>query len=285
MVRQAGNDYVETMSGNATQAVAAATRIRVRPPGHASPVFETSDAAEIRAFAATLATKPSTTAFCVCAGTLLVELENCAIERLELHHGDSIRWDGSNGNLELVAPSDSMDWLSRRGMSIVRESFDASHAAEVQALDVGARWMAALPASLRPFFHEMRQSSELRSEWSAALATEIPDAVRRAEVLLELYASGAGPWSGYPSWERVPEQLLAETSIATLLDAIGIAPNAMRARGTLRLLSSRTFRERKRDLRKKLSPAVRDLLRAHALALEEHDDRDLALSALGLSSP
>src|SRR5579872_3379276 len=50
-----------------------------------------------------------------------------------------------------------------------------------------------------------------------ALEAAYPDAQRRVLALLEWYGHGAGPWSGYPIYEGVPEALLLTMPVELLV--------------------------------------------------------------------
>lgn len=257
---------------------ASATRVRCRRPG-AGVLYETSDREDIAALARALATQPGTGAYCMCLGSLVLELDGVSPDRVTLHHGVTLRWEGSNGNAPLVSPDAIMDWLSARGMSFVREEYEDAIVRGNEGAAEAARWRAALPASLAPFFDDMRQSGwSSKPEWTAAIEAEYPDTVSRARVLLELYGSGVGRWSGYPSWESVPLQLLVGLPFETLIAAIA-DPTDRCCEGTIRLICSWDFRKRRKKLVAKLPEVVRARLLAHAQTL--HDDNlETAIDAL-----
>lgn len=268
------------MTGLAAAAVAHASRVRCRRPGDSAILFETADRAELAALAAALATTPSSGATCACAGTIIFELEGHAEPRvIKLHHGESLRWDHSGGNLPLTAPEDLLAWLVRHDMAFVRDEYLASRAHAEEDGRSAARWKAALPASLQPFFEDMRRGSAIDPRWTAAIMAELPDPVERARVLLALFGSGAGPWSGYPSWESVPAQWLVETPLPVLSDALGDAGDSRRVAGALRLFASWEFRGRKKQLAK-LSPELRERLLAHAEAIEDDARREQVMQVL-----
>lgn len=86
-----------------------------------------------------------------------------------------------------------------------------------------ARWLAGMPKSLHRFWtDEMRQGfppADLKP-LRAPLMREFPDATRRILALFNWYGSSAGPWSGFPSYEGIPEQLLLDFPTAESIAAI-----------------------------------------------------------------
>jgi hypothetical protein len=120
-----------------------------------------------------------------------------------------------------------------------------------------------------------------RPEWTAAIQAELPDPVVRAGVLLDLFGKGVGDWNGYPSWEAVPEQLLAAMPIPVLLDAIGDTAGADRLEGAVRLFCSWSFRGRLEELRRELPGALRQRLLGHATTMIREDNRTSAMAVLG----
>jgi hypothetical protein len=183
---------------------------------------------------------------------------------ITLHHGVSLGWKGSNGNHMLVRPEAVMDWLSARGMTFVREEYDEDERRGVESQKQQATWLAALPASLKPFADEMRQSgASSHPAWTAAVEAEFPDRVQRARAMLELFGSGVGPWSGYPSSEGVPQQLLLGEPLDVLFAAIGDEPSDRVCEGAARLFASWDFRKRTRELRSTISDELRLRLLVH----------------------
>ena len=71
------------------------------------------------------------------------------------------------------------------------------------------RWRAAIPSSLAPYWDSMGgYVAQVLKPMSGALARQFPEPRPRILALLEWYGAGAGPWSGYPSYEDTAEELL-----------------------------------------------------------------------------
>jgi len=263
--------------------VGAATRLKCRMPAAGSAIlYETASPEDIAALAATLSSDSEPRAYCMCGGTLIFELETAGPSTLMLHHGVSVRWEGSRGDLSLHTPDAVMDWLSARGMPFVREEFEATRRRAHEASMQAWRWRAALPSSLAPFFDDMRVTrADSDPAWTKALEAQIPDPIERARLMLELFGSSAGPWTGAPAWEGVPERFLLGMPLDVLITAIGDAPDVRRCEGAARLFSGAAFgRERPLD-RRRLSEELRGLLLDHVEASNDRDKRARARAALG----
>lgn len=90
-----------------------------------------------------------------------------------------------------------------------------------------ARWFAAMPKSLQSFWSQAwwgRPHFDVEP-LRAPLAEEFPDPTQRILVLFAWYGSGAGPWSGYSSYEDAAKILLLDFSTSELVTAIQKRPS------------------------------------------------------------
>lgn len=173
--------------------------MRIRRAGESVVLFESSQHDDLSTLGAALDAEARPGGYCMCIGTVDIDVQRtgAAPVTISLHHGVSLRWKESKGNVNLKSPDAIMDWLSARGMNFVREEYDESERLGQETLEQKRRWHDALPRSLRPFLDDMQQTGGRSSpEWTAAVEQELPDPVNRAAILLELFGSGAGPWSG-----------------------------------------------------------------------------------------
>ncbi len=256
------------------------TSVRVRAVLEPKVLYASAKARDLASLEDALRTGAGDGSACMCPGTLLFEFEG-ARPAITLHHGTSLRWDGSNGNLPLIRPDAIMDWLSERGIGFVREEFEADKRRGAQDAIEIERWRAIMPASLLPFFEDMRSTgADERPEWKGAIEAELPDPKARARVLLELFGSGRGPWTGFPSWEGVPEKLLLELPLDVLLSAIGDASSERIREGAARLFSSWWFGRSRAAERAQIPAGLRRILLDHVMASSDEDKRARARSAL-----
>jgi len=168
------------------------------------------------------------------------------------------------------------------------------------AREVRTRWVDAMPVSLRPFWREPKgqvltfvpqsgkeyaQVKFLDAEigpMQLALAKAVPEPSARIRALLRWYGSGAGPWTGYPSYEVTATRLLLAHPTRDLVAAAQAAPLSLeQTEGAARLFASWEFlRERPKD--GKLIPAdLRKRLLEHGAASADEDKRTRAKTAFG----
>ncbi len=243
-------------------------------------LYETTDPTEIASLAKTLQTGPDGVGHCMCFGTLVYEIESAAgTRRISLHHGETLREEHAFDNVPLLSPDACMDWLSARGITFVREEYEEARRRGAEFKAHAARWRAALPSSLAPFFDEMGSGRKPRPEWTAALASEYPDLKQRAVMLLRLFGSGAGPWSGYPAYEGVPEAFLLEMSLDVLLAAASDATDDRVTEGEARLFAGWEFGRQRRDDRAALPVELRRRLLDYAERSAHEDNRARARAA------
>jgi hypothetical protein len=243
-------------------------------------LYETADPRELASLAKALQTGPHGVEPCMCMGNLVYEIESSAgIRRVSLHHGETVRDQDAFDSLPLLSPDACMDWLSARGITFVREQYDEARRRGLEGRARAERWRAALPASLAPFFGDMGLGGAPRPEWTAALASEYPDLTQRAIVLLRLFGSGEGPWSGYPSYEGVPEALLLELPLEVLVAAAGDAADARVTEGAARLFAGWGFGRQRGADRAALPAELKRRLLEHAERSANEDNRARARAA------
>jgi hypothetical protein len=138
-----------------------------------------------------------------------------------------------------------------------------------------------MPASLRPLWQAAEQAHRpdldpLRD----ALSKEFPDALARAMALFGWYGSGAGPWSGYPGYESVAEELLLDLPTQALLKAIeGRELTPAQTEGVARLFGGWTFNKKRPNDRKLLPAELKKRLLEHSLKGDDEDKHGRARHA------
>jgi hypothetical protein len=132
------------------------------------------------------------------------------------------------------------------------------------------RWQQATPASIAALLegnaaYAMGESYGL-PDLAPALAVEIPDPRQRILALFAWYGSGAGPWSGFPAYEVVPQDLLMGYPTVELVAAAqspGLTPAQLE--GAARFFASWDFdRQRPGDI-KSLPAELKSRLQQHVL--------------------
>jgi hypothetical protein len=100
-----------------------------------------------------------------------------------------------------------------------------------------------------------------------ALAKEFPNARQRIHFLFALFGSGAGPWSGYPSYEQAAEFLLEDFSNDDLVAAAlteGLTTEQLEG-------ASRFFSGRKPHILSNLPVALKKKLYEHSVISTDED--------------
>jgi hypothetical protein len=263
--------------------VVGATRVAIREPFKRRTLFETTDAAELASLRDALRIHDGGIGHCMCFGSLELEFSLGRKSRgvVTVHHGVSLRWQPFFENAALADPDVLLDWLSARGVTGPREEYEEDRRDEAKSEWLVERWLAAMPDCVKPLW----PPDAFKLEWpevADALARGYPDPVERARVLMEWLGHGSGIWSGFPSYEQMPEWCLCRMPIEVLVEAAGREPRSEETReGAARLFASWEFvRDRELELRRIPAELKRELL-AHALESDDEDKRSRALSAFG----
>lgn len=256
---------------------------------------ETRDAAAIEALVSSIEVDEARSGFhCMCCGDPTFEFlrKGEVVVSLGFHHGESLRWPEGRweGGSSLTEGSVRrlLDWLEARGIDgPKRQHAEALRQRELW-IQSERRFLAAMPPAFGDVWIEYRRQPlplfrpETARRWDELLRRQIPEAAERIRTLLSWFGSGRGPWSGYPGYEQIPEQLLLLYETREILGAIG-------GRGLRGPLLERTARffgssgfgtHRKADLGL-LTPGLKRTILAHALASTDEDKRQRARAAFG----
>ena len=100
--------------------------------------------------------------------------------------------------------------------------------------------------------------------------------------LLGWFGSGAGPWSGYPSYESVPEELVLHYPTQVLVEALtATTPTAPQVAGAARYFAGWDFRQKKKDDGRLLPAGLKHQLLRAAAATGLADNVERAKRAYG----
>jgi hypothetical protein len=171
-----------------------------------------------------------------------------------------------------------LHWFDARGIAGPRQEVEEQIALEKQSAADEERWMKAMPAGLREPWSKLRFApwtfhADLKP-LDAALLKEFPDQRSRILALLHLFGSGAGPWSGFPAYESVVEEMLLEYSTADLLAAVtdpGSPLTDQQIEGTARLFSDWDFNQKRPQDNKLIPPGLKRTLLEHSLKSTDED--------------
>lgn len=163
-----------------------------------------------------------------------------------------------------------------------------SHSAEELAAETereqetnGRRWRAGMPSSVRPLWNDqfMGGGDDLRG-LRAALSKEYPKTPDRIRALLGWYGSGSGPWSGFPSYKAVAQELLFDFKTDEVIGAVaGHDLSEAQLEGAARFFADWEFGQRRPKDQDRLPPDLRQRLLAHSLESDDNDKRARAKRA------
>lgn len=246
-------------------------------------LVDTSDPRSLTAFRTCFAIveDPASFGHCMCPGDPFIELysRKRLIATIGYHHGVSIRWDAWTWDVLLSEPDRLLDWMSEHGAPGPRAAVDENRRRGEETDRDAQRWLAAMPAALRPFWDQLEPFPDGdRYEPSlAALRTAQPAIDAQILALLAWFGSGAGPWSGFPSHESVAEELLLHFPPQAVIDALTkTTPTDAQLVGASRLFAGWSFSQRHGDYGLRLVPPTLKhqlLFAAKRTAIDDNFDR------------
>jgi hypothetical protein len=195
------------------------------------------------------------------------------IGELGLICGDIVRFSQWEYETQITNPEPLFEWLDSRGITVPRHQYDAGIARGKQNRADKERWMKAMPSSIVPLWpgvqHEDVHEYDIRP-MEAAVAKEFPD--KRARILRLMAWYGSGPWSGFPVYEGVPEQMLLKYSTPELVDAVtGAELNEQEIEGAARLFGGWEFNKSRPKDNALLPANIKRVLLEHSLKSTDED--------------
>lgn len=167
---------------------------------------------------------------CMCLGDCTLRFRDDAGHALAtacLHHAASLRWNGWEGDRELVDGPGLVEWLAGQGFARPLQRLQASQARAAEAAVAERAWSRAAPGPVRDLLPRMLATSrsgtvpaDLLDELRRVLATGCPDERDRCRALLAWFGAGTGRYSGYPVHEGIPGILLADMPVTVMVDAL-----------------------------------------------------------------
>ncbi|NMO17036.1 hypothetical protein HPC49_30205 [Pyxidicoccus fallax] len=273
------------------EVLARCTWVHLRPVTPRKPTpglpLDVRDTAAVAALRTCLAIREDAEGFhCMCIGDFALELhdEQNLLAVLTMHHGVSIRWDRWTWDAALKDGPRLLDWFASVGLTKPREDAQEHRRAGEEAAAAEERWLAAMPACLRPLWRIEPGTGMVEDVGAlrAPLAEAFPDVKMRILELFRWFGSGKGPWSGYPSYEGAAKTLLLDYPIPVLLSALeGRELSASELEGAARLFASGEFGRQGRQERHLIPKALREQMLAQALASQDKDKRIRAQYAFG----
>lgn len=211
---------------------------------------------------------PETFAHCQCLGRPTFEFFSgkTLVTRISLHHGKSIRWSEWKHDALLNSNKDVLNWLAVNGVPQPKESYEADLERAEQSRKQYEKWLMSAPKSIRtqvrgnyPFASE-DEINKIHETLSSAVSPE-----SQALSLFKWYGSGCGLWSGYPSYEELPNKLLMQIPTSILLQALTNDLSDAHIEGAARFFTSREFNSKRYPDRKMLPDDLKKRICEHIM--------------------
>jgi len=148
----------------------------------------------------------------------------------------------------------------------------------------GVPTLSRLPVQVRSVIHRFSGFWPCAAVMHALAAT-YPQSVERARVLFEWLGSSQSKWSGFPSYEEVPEHYLMRIPLESLTAALGRdAVSAAQIAGAARFFAGYQFAARRSPELQRLPDELRARLLAEGLRVDDEDRQKRAQHAFAQQS-
>jgi len=219
---------------------------------------------------------------CMCLGDLALEITGPegVLAVLGLHHGVSFRWEQVwKSDARLADPMGLAQFFADHSVTSMRDQQEEDRIRGEEMQRGFEHWWRNAPEGMPPF-EQLRDSVGRFSPSGRALAESAlrarhvaADEVIRA--LLLWYGNGRGPWSGYPVYESMAEELLNEYPIAALAQALESTDlTSTQLHGAARLFGGWQFWKGRADDRARIGTELRARLRAEVASRGYPDNLD-----------
>lgn len=189
--------------------------------------------------------------------------------------------------LPLPAAPETGSELARQAITLQKQARVDARAAEQRSSEAKGRWVEAMPPGVkRPWEADAQyRNGPFAADVAPlrrALEAAVLDKNERILALFTWYGSGAGPWSGFPSYEDIAETMLLDYATADLLAATaGKTLTTTQTEGVARLFAGWTFHQLRPDDLRVVPAELKARLLKHSLASASEDKRGRARSAFG----
>lgn len=228
---------------------------------------------------------------CMCCGNPTIELYqgDKLLAALAFHHGRSLRWVAGKwpGDAKLTPDSALYlrEFLAANGAPGAKEEFEEMEARSQEWAKNEARWKAAMPEAIKPYWKQSGDplAKPVKPEIIISkLAQDIPDRNEQILTLLHWLGSGDGPWSGYPAYESLAQELLLQYTTQDILAAVdGVDLTPTQTDGLARLFGGWDFSQKRPNDRQLIPAGLKTRLLAHVQQSDDEDNRSRALRAFG----
>ena len=252
-----------------------------------------ADPSQVRELSRLLAIVPPAERFhCMCPGDQVLEF---SIGRrghvaITLHHGRSIRWERWDSDALLADGPRLLRWLAQHGAPGPLDAWEGDVARAERDLLAWDTWQGAAPPALAGYLRLPELATGVNPEYPSERLLDAEEALRASYAdgdetiiaLLEWFGTGAGPWSGFPSYESVAEALLLRHTTDAIVHAISARPPTPKGvEGAARLFASWWFGRMRPGETSALPEGLRRDLLAHVRSSGDPDKLARLTHALG----
>jgi hypothetical protein len=219
------NKYIDVSISQLTTDIKKANRIVVReePMRDSKILFKSNSRKDIEDLIESININENHEKFhCMCLGSPAIYLYNGnkLINIISNHHGISIRTNNWNSDAKISDIEKWLHWFDSRNITSPREEFETAKKENEKYREYYKRWISVMPKSILPVWDKAQGNFGGLNDSTliAALARDTANEQTKIRQLLKWYGSGAGPWSGFPSYEEAGSILLNEFSISQIIN-------------------------------------------------------------------
>jgi hypothetical protein len=253
--------------------------IKESPMSNAQVLFKSTSLNDLRSFRESLILnkpKPEEYFHCMCTGTPAVYFYKNEKETVYLtnHHGKSIRCSLWSSDVAIANVDKWVKWFEEHGISSVREEVEYSKAQAKKCQKNLDKWTKAIPNPIKPLWKDAigNYGDVDTKALISALRKGMPDKAQRILALLEWYGSGAGPWSGFPSYEDAAEKMLLEYTTKEIITAMQSTElTTAQVEGGARLFGGWTFFKKRPNGLNEVPQEIKKMFWNHVKSTEDED--------------
>lgn len=255
------------------------------PMKDAKLLFESKKEKDLKALAkALVATRPDEWFHCMCIGTpaIYIYKDKKLLTLVTNHHGQSVRCSLWDSDAPIAEIENWLKWFDDRKIKEPRREVHEMQARREQSRRDWKKWVAAIPKGIEPIWKDsLGQFGDIDTTLLLkALHTAVPKKDEQILALLEWFGSGAGPWSGSPSYESTAEELLLKyqlEEIVSVVDPEKLTP--VQTEGAARLFGGWDFYQKHPQGLKQLPDEIKRALWNHVKDTEDEDKLGRATQA------
>jgi hypothetical protein len=260
----------------------------LRDMGSTHLLFSSSNRADLDELKAAIAVEvPQDWFVCMCMPSTQIRFRRNAKEigSVNIYEGDILEFARWSSHARVKDKELWFKWLDAHNITAPHEAAAREERILKEEAAAEERWTNAMPESLRPIWPKVMakmmpgQTADTK-DLDSALAGQFADRQARIRALFAWFGSGAGPWSGFPMYEEVAEQMLLEYPTPELLDALhGVTLNEAETEGAARLFGGWSFKSTRPNDRSLIPADLKRALLEHSLKSSDQDKLDRARAA------